>query len=81
MYTPLFHENKFIVKFKEKAELFNNFFVNQCTLLNNISVLPNNLAELTIKSLVSVNFSTDDISKIINNLVPNKDHGHDMLSI
>ena len=45
------------------------------------SVLPNNLAELTIKSLVSVNFSTDDISKIINNLVPNKDHGHDMLSI
>ena len=25
---PLFHENKFITDFKEKAELFNHFFVN-----------------------------------------------------
>ena len=45
------------------------------------SVLPNNLAKLTNKSLDAVNFSTDDISKIINNLDPNKAHGHDMLSI
>ena len=78
---PLFHENKFITNFKEKAELFNTFFANQCTLLNNSSVLPNNLAKLTNKSLDTVNFSTDDISKIINNLDPNKAHGHDMLSI
>ena len=78
---PLFHENKFITNFKEKAELFNTFFANQCTLLNNSSVLPSNLAKLTNKSLDTVNFSTDDISKIINNLDPNKAHGHDMLSI
>ena len=43
--------------------------------------LPNNLAKLTNESLDTVNFSTDDISKIINNLDPNKAHGHDMLSI
>ena len=78
---PLFHENKFITNFKEKAELFNTFFVNQCTLLNNSSVFPNNLAKLTNKSLDTVDFSTDNISKIINNLDPNKAHGHDMLSI
>ena len=78
---PLFHENKFIINFKKKAELFNIFFANQCTLLNNSSVLPNNLAKLTNKSLNKVNFLTDDISKIINNLDPNKAHGHDMLSI
>ena len=49
--------------------------------MNNSNVLPNNLAELTNESLDTVNFSSDDISKIINNLDPNKAHGHDMLSI
>ena len=43
--------------------------------------LANNLAKLINKSLDTVNFSTDDISKLINNLDPNKAHGHDMLSI
>ena len=78
---PQFHENKFITNFKEKAELFNTFFANQCTLLNNSSVLPNNLAKLTNKSLDTVNFSTDYIFKIINNFDTNKAHSHDMLSI
>ena len=78
---PLFHENKFITNFKEKAELFNTFFASQCTLLNNSSVLPNELEKLTNKLLDTVNFSTVDTSKIIKNLDPNKAHGHDMLSI
>ena len=43
--------------------------------------MPNNLAKLTNKSLDTVNFTTDDISKIINNLEPNKAHGHNMLII
>ena len=42
---PLFHENEFIIHFKEKDKLFNTFFANQCTLLNNSSVLPINLAK------------------------------------
>ena len=78
---PLLHENKFITNFKEKAKLFNTFFANQCTLLNNSSILPNKLAKLTNKSLDTFNFSTDDVSKITNNLDPNKTHDHDMLSI
>ena len=49
--------------------------------MNNISVLPNNLAKLTNDSLDRANFSNDDISKTINKLDPNKAHGHDMLSI
>ena len=48
--------------------------------MNNNSVLPNNLAKLTNKSLDAVNFS-NDIYKIINNLEPNKAQGHDVLSI
>ena len=78
---PLFHENKFITNFKEKAQLFNTFFANQCTLFNNSNVLPNNLAKLTNKLLDTINFSTDVISITINNLDPNKAHRHDMPSI
>ena len=51
----MLHENKFVTNFKEKAELFNTFFANQCTLLSNSSALPNNLAKLTNKLLDTVN--------------------------
>ena len=49
--------------------------------MNNSSVLPNNLPKPTNKSLDSVSFSTDDISKVINNLDSNKGHGQHILSI
>ena len=78
---PLFHENKFITDFKEKAELFNHFFVNQCSLLSNNSVLHTDLPQLTSKCFDSIHFSSSDIVKIISCLDPNKAHGHDMLSI
>ena len=78
---PLFHENKSITDFKEKAELFNHFFVNQCSLLSNNNVLPTNLPQLTSKCLDSIHFLSSDIAKIISRLDPNKAHGHDMLSI
>ena len=78
---PLFHENKFITDFKEKAELFNHIFVNQCSLLSNNSVLTTDLPQLTNKCLDSINFLSSDITKIIIHLDPNKAHGHDMLSI
>ena len=32
---PLFHNNKFVTDFKEKAELFNSFFAKQCSLIKN----------------------------------------------
>ena len=78
---PLFHENKFITDFKEKTELFNQFFVNQCSLLSYNSVLPTNLPQLTSKCLDSIHFWSSDIAKIISRLDPNKAHGHDILSI
>ena len=77
----VFHENKFITNFKQKAEFFNTFFAHQHTLLNNSNVLPDNLEKPTNKSLDTINLKTDDISKVIMNLEPNKAHSHDMLSI
>ena len=41
--------------------------------MNNSSVLPNEQEKLTNKLLDTVNFSTVDTSKIINDLDPNKD--------
>ena len=67
--------------FKEKAELFNDFFTMQCSLVNNNSELPSVLTKKTCRLLSTVEFSTNDILKIIRNLNLNKAHGHDMISI
>ena len=78
---PLFHENRFITDFKEKAELFNSFFSNQHSLLENCSKLPTNLRYVTDKRLRTIHFTADNIEKIIVNLNPNKAHGHGSISI
>ena len=67
---PLFHENRFIIDFKEKAELFSSFFSNQCSLLKNCSKLPTNLRYATDKRLRTINFTTDNIEKTIVRLNP-----------
>ena len=78
---PLLHNGKFIMDFKEKAELFNDFFTMHCSLVNNNSELPSVLTKKTCKLLSTVEFSTNDILQIIRNLNPKKAHGHDMISI
>ena len=77
----LFHENRSITDFKEKAELFNSFCSNQCFLLKNCRKLPTDLRYVTDKKLRTINFTTDNIEKIIVSLNPNKAHGHDNINI
>ena len=71
---PLLHQDKFVTDFEEKAIIFNNFFTDQCSIVSNNSELPATLTKKTHKSLSIINFSTDDILKIIRNLDPNKAH-------
>ena len=78
---PLFHNNKFVINFKEKAELCNYFIANQCSLIKNDSKLPPRLHFLTDKRLSTVKFVNTDILKIIQNFNPSKAHGHDKISI
>ena len=78
---PVFHDNKFGIDFREKVELFNTFFAEQCSLPKNNSELPKNLLFLTEKRLSNVQISNENIIKILSNLGPNKAHGHDMMSI
>ena len=77
---PVFHNNKFFIDFKEKAELFNTFFADQYSLLKTNSELPKSLLFLTEKRLSNVQIPNENILKIINNLDPNKTPGHDMIS-
>ena len=55
--------------------------MKQCSLISNSSELPLNLRYTTEKRLNILNFSSNDIEKIIQNLDPNKAHGHDKISI
>ena len=77
----MFHNNKYIVGFKEKSEIFNTFFAEKCFLIPNINVLPSKLILLTDNSLANSHFSKKDILRIIRKLGSNKAHGHDMISI
>ena len=69
---PIFHENRFIIDFREKAELFNSFFANQCSFVRNSSVLPTDFELFTDKSLSNIAFIDNDIGRIISSLDPNK---------
>ena len=65
--------------FKEK--LFDSHFATQCSLISNGGKLPSHIKYLTDNRLSFVSSSHDKIAKVIQNLDPNKVHGHDNISI
>ena len=79
--SPIYHNNNYITDFKKKAQIFNNFFAKQCTLVENSSKLPTDSSKRTNNLLSTISFTKDDIANIIKNLNPNKAHGFDMISI
>ena len=81
VFQRYFKNNECIIDFKKKAELFNSFFANQCSLINNNSQLPPTLSYKTNERLSSVKITNDDILKIIAKPDPNKADGHDKISI
>ena len=78
---PIFHENRFLTNFKEKADLFNCFFAKQWSIIDNGSEIPSILHLKTDKYLSNIAFTEKDIVKVIQNLDLNKYHGNDMISI
>ena len=78
---PIFHDNKLITDFKQKAEIFNSYFFKQCTPLINNSKFPWECPRKSIESLSPITFEINDFEKIIKNFDPNKPHGQEMLSI
>ena len=68
--SPIFHENKFITDFREKAELFNSFLLFNVHCLRNSSVLPTDYELFTDKSLSNVTFTDNDIGRTASSLDP-----------
>ena len=77
---PLLVNNKFITNCKEKAKIFNEYFVSQCTPFNNCSSLPA-FDFITDQRLSDIGVSSAEIIEIISKLDTNKSHGHDNLSV
>ena len=77
----LYHDDKFVCDFKEKSKIFNNYFAQQCSVINNNSTVPERILYRTDASLAKIVFTTDDIANIIKNLDSKKSQGHDNISI
>ena len=78
---PINDNNNYITDFKEKPQIFSNFFAKQWTLVENTSKTPTDSFKRTNNLLSTLSFTKDDIAKIIKSLIPNKAHGFDMISI
>ena len=77
---PLLENGLFITDFTEKAQLFNDYFILQCTTIDTGSELPQHIPTPT--SLINeFNISEEKILNIIRSLNPNKAHGWDGISI
>ena len=74
-------DNKFVTDIKTTANIFNEYFAEQCTYLKNSSVLPFNQRFLTQSRLTSLDFNEEEILKIIRALNIHKARGHDDISI
>ena len=64
-----------------KSDLFNDYFSQQCTTIDNSSSNPSNISFETEESLSTFEIVSGDVVKIIRLLDPNKAHGHDEISI
>ena len=77
---PLLENGLFITDFTEKAQLFNDYFILQCTTIDTGSEVPQQIPVPT--SLINdFNISEEKILNIIRSLNPNKAHGWDEISI
>ena len=76
---PLNVNGKFVIDCKEKAELFNDLFSNQCKPNINDSVLPP-FIPFTENFLSNIRFSNADILSHLKNIDPSKSNGPDMIT-
>ena len=81
IHPPLLVDNNFVTDIQTKANIFNKFFAQQCTPLENSSVLPVNQKFLTQSRLNSIDINENEVLSIIRALNIHKAHGYDDISI
>ena len=77
---PLLENDIFVLDFASKAQIFNDYFILQCTTLDTGSEIPSDIS-VTATQLRDFVISDDKILKIIRNLNQNKAHGWDEISV
>ena len=63
-----------------KAQIFNDYFILQCSTLHTGSEIPQN-STVNVAKLSSISITDDEILEIIRSLKPNKAHGWDNVSV
>ena len=79
--SPILVNNKLVTNFKDKANIFNDFFSKQCQPIPNNSTLPSIQSFETSSRLSTVDIDSNKILKLIQGLNSNKNHGLDGISI
>ena len=77
---PLLDNGLFITDFTEKAQIFNYYFILQCTTIDTGSEIPRD-APGALSMISDFVISEEKILNIIRSLNPNKAHGWDEISI
>ena len=78
---PRLINDQLVTNFNKKANNFNHYFPNQCSVIDNSSKLPTDQAPYTTSLLSSIDNIESDILNILKSLDANKAHGHDDISI
>ena len=73
---PLLIHDQLVTNFNEKANNFNEYFSNQCSVIDNSSKLLTDQAPYTTLLLSSINIKESDILNILKSLDANKAHEH-----
>ena len=77
---PLLENDIFVLDFSSKAQIFNDYFILQCTTLDTGSEIPSDVPVIA-SQLQEFVISEEKILRIIRNLNPNKAHGWDEISV
>ena len=80
MIPPLLENGLFVTDFTEKAQIFNDFFILQCTTIDTGSEIPQDIP-LTTTLINDFAISDEKILNILRSLNPNKAHGWDEISV
>ena len=74
---PIFFNDAYITKFEHKADIFNKYFSDQCSVNDNGSILP----EMHLKTSRSLSENEERIVEIIRSYSPAKAHGYDNIAV
>ena len=80
MIPPLLENGLFVTDFTEKAQIFNDYFILQCTTIDTDSEIPQD-TPVTTALISDFVISEEKILNIIRSLNPNKAHGWDEISV